>query len=82
MLTFDSTPGQGNELDALFGEKPDVIECGENNDYWIRVVRSLGKVEFVSKQTGFVVMRTDLGAPEFLPVTAAQLGAIRDALKL
>jgi hypothetical protein len=84
MFTFDSHPNAGaSELDQLFGALPDVIECGEGNDYWVQVRRSTRKIELVSKVTGVVVATAPADAPDALPwMNERILGAARSALKL
>lgn len=86
MLTFGNAPGLNSaEGDELFPDNlPDEIECGENNDYWIRVVRSTKRVELVSKQTGAVVVRAEVPKDGSIlaGLSPAQMSAVRSALKL
>jgi hypothetical protein len=89
MLTFDSAsgPGQSSDFDDLHKgvTLPDVIECGENNDVWIRVRRSSKMLELVSKQTGLVATKCkldDAWLEDYYGLTTQQIGAVRAALKL
>ena len=89
MITFGNsfrTLIAADDLDDFLAGNcgPDVVECGENNDYWIRVVRSKKRVELVSKQTGATVMTASSADLGLLPLALvpAQISAIRAALAL
>lgn len=88
MLTFGNTPsGDSEALSELFGKRPDVIQCGENNDYWIQVRRSKRQIELLSKETGVtkvvaVVGTNPINKIQVPGLSPAQVGAVKDALKL
>jgi hypothetical protein len=87
MFTFDHQGPHQSDIEDVLAEpsKPDVIDCGENNDHWIRVRRSKCSVELVSKVDGSIKSVTvdkhfETIAPSYR-LTWQQVGAIRSALK-
>jgi hypothetical protein len=86
MLTFDQdiAPNPRAELDALVnGSLPDLVECGENNDVWIKVRRSNQTFMLISKQTGAVITRCkidDMLAGEFYGLTPVQMRVVQSAV--
>jgi hypothetical protein len=90
ILTFDNDPSKNEDgLDVMMGGvTPDLIECGECNDYWIQVRRKKKLLELVSKQTGRVIAKRDIDASftataaDAIGLTAGQFRAIILALQL
>jgi hypothetical protein len=92
MLTFDeqfpSKSAEQLEFESLLKHGvtlPDVVECGENNAVWFRVVRSKKTLELISKQTGLVTTRCkieELLDPSCYGMSPQQWGAVKAALRL
>jgi len=54
-MTFDNAGPHTSSIEDLFGDyKPDVVECGENNEVWVNARRSTKTMELVSKIDGTV----------------------------
>lgn len=93
MLTFGKNPltsqAPSDPID-LFGDKglPDEVECGENNEFWIKVHRPSKMMLFVRKVDGEIFKRVEIIQPGFRHIAASyglgprQIGAVRDALRL
>jgi hypothetical protein len=89
MLTFDrSTPDLPDFDDLKNVKAPDEIECGENNEVWVMVVRSKKLMKLVSKVTGATTKSVEILQPEFERIAASygvgprQIGAVKAALEL
>jgi hypothetical protein len=89
MLTFDRPGPNLPDIDDLKSIKaPDEIECGENNERWIKVIRSKRVMIFVDKVTGKTTKTVEILQPEFDRIAASydlgprQIGAVRAALEL
>lgn len=88
MLTFDNAFGAAQSAfdDVKQGVVvPDVVECGENNDVWIRVRRSSKTLELISKQTGVVVTRCKVDDPmltDYYGLSSQQVGSVKAALNI
>lgn len=83
MLTFDAHTELFSFDDFRKSRMPDVIEVGETEDYWVRVMRSTGRIDLVSKVSGraFAFCAYDGDEARFL-LSAAQLSAVRAAMRL
>jgi hypothetical protein len=82
-ILFESfVDGKQAEFEGLFQARPpaDVVECGENNDVWIRVRRSTKSLELVSKQTGKIVTKckvAEMLKGEFYGLTPIQVRLVQ-----
>jgi hypothetical protein len=89
VLTFDRPgPDLPDIGDLASVEAPDEVEAGENNDVWIKVIRSKRVMIFVSKVTGRTTKTVEILQPEFDRIAACyglsprQIGAVKAALEL
>lgn len=89
MLTFDRPGPELPDFDDLKSVKaPDEVECGENNEVWVMVVRSKKLMQLVSKVTGKATKSVEILQPEFERIAASygvgprQIGAVKAALEL
>jgi len=84
MLTFDNQhaapPDPIKELTQ--SNLPEQIEVGETGEAWLYVNRKSRLIEWVSKQTGFIVARCALDNALDAGVSPRVIAAARSALKL
>lgn len=82
MLTYDTKFGDITIADFAKSSLPDLIDVGENNDYWVRVSRRLKQLEIVSKKSGRLVTRCSVDDAESFGFSLALIGAARQAMEL
>jgi hypothetical protein len=89
MLTFDRPGPDLPDIGDLENIKaPDEVECGENNEIWIKVIRSKKVMIFIDKITGKTTKTVEILQPEFERIAASygvgprQIGAVKAALEL
>jgi hypothetical protein len=88
LLTFDNlgSPENPNIKDLLGSSKPDVVECGENNEVWVNARRSTKTMELVSKVDAKVLKKVRIDDEHFEATTTSwgigprQIGAVRAAI--
>lgn len=87
-LTFEEPgPEQPDISDLANAKIPDEIECGENNEVWVKVIRSKKLMLLISKVDGSVKKKVEIGL-EFPRIAASygvgprQIGAVLSALEL
>lgn len=87
MLTRDTLRSGVSEdpiADLRQSAIPDTIECGETNEYWVRVHRSIRRVELESKITGsrITLHSVNVWGARLYRLPPLLLNAIQAALKL
>lgn len=89
LLTFDNLGPSSPGIEDLFGNyKPDVIECGENNEVWVNARYSTKSMELVSKVDGTVKRKIRVDDAHFETTAASwgigprQIGAVQSVLRV
>jgi hypothetical protein len=87
LLTFDADPSEPKLEDLFDDHKPDVVECGENNEVWVNARRSTKTMELVSKVDGSAKRKIRIDDEHFQTTAVSwgigprQIGAVRAALE-